>query len=163
LDLLADYLKPGNRALDIGSGSGYLVACMAEMMVPDHNNIVNNTKIVGLEYLHDIYKFGKRNIQHSERTRDLLENGVIEMVEGDGWKGHASLGPYHAIHVGAAAETVPKALVDQLALGGRLVIPVGDFMQSLMCVDKDMHGKVTQRHILDVRYVPLIKPGSDTE
>ena len=70
--------------------------------------------------------------------------------------------PYDAIHVGAAAEEVPPALVAQLAPGGRMIIPVGrhGWSQVLMCVDKDKEsGRVTQRQLMGVQYVPLVHGG----
>jgi protein-L-isoaspartate(D-aspartate) O-methyltransferase len=59
-------------------------------------------------------------------------------------------GPYDAIHVGAAARTVPPALVEQLASPGRMVIPVGTYSQRLMQVDKDAHGRITQKDLFGV-------------
>ncbi|EFC46004.1 predicted protein [Naegleria gruberi] len=158
LELLEDHLKPGNRAMDVGSGSGYLVATMAEMMAPQVEHVVEGTKIVGIEYLQSIYLFGKENIEKYQKTKDLMNQGIIEMIKGDGWKGYAQGGPYHAIHVGAAASTLPHALVEQLANGGRLIIPVGDIDQHLMVIDKDINGKVTQKKVMGVRYVPLVNP-----
>ena len=61
------------------------------------------------------------------------------------------------VHVGAAAETLPDALVAQLRPGGRLVIPVGVFSQQLVCVDKDAKGCATQRDLMPVVYVPLVR------
>jgi hypothetical protein len=62
----------------------------------------------------------------------------------------ANLGPYDAIHVGAAAPTLPQALVDQLAKPGRMFIPVGTYSQVVLQVDKDEQGEVTTKEILDV-------------
>jgi protein-L-isoaspartate O-methyltransferase len=61
------------------------------------------------------------------------------------------LGPYDVIHVGAAAPTLPPALVEQLARPGRMFIPVGDFFQHILEVDKDADGNVTERKVMDVR------------
>merc|ERR1719373_1498101 len=87
----------------------------------------------------------------------LLESGQLELVVGDGRRGWSDGGPYHAIHVGAAAPTLPQELVDQLAPGGRMVIPVGDEGgdQSLDQVERSMDGKVTKTRLFGVRYVPL--------
>jgi protein-L-isoaspartate(D-aspartate) O-methyltransferase len=64
--------------------------------------------------------------------------------------GYAQKGPYDAIHVGAAARTIPPALVEQLASPGRMIIPVGTYSQRLMQVDKDAQGKITQRDLFGV-------------
>lgn len=69
--------------------------------------------------------------------------------------GYAEKGPYDAIHVGAAARTVPPALVEQLASPGRMVIPVGTYSQRLMQVDKDAQGRITQRDLFGVVVRPL--------
>ena len=66
---------------------------------------------------------------------------------GDGWKGDPENAPFDAIHVGAAAETLPEELLRQLKVGGRMVIPVGKYDQQLLCVDKDHQGKVSSRVI----------------
>lgn len=64
--------------------------------------------------------------------------------------GYAEKGPYDAIHVGAAARTIPPALVEQLATPGRMIIPVGTYAQKLMQVDKDAQGQITQRDLFGV-------------
>ncbi|KAL9641783.1 hypothetical protein ABK040_010471 [Willaertia magna] len=160
LELLKDYLKPGNRAMDVGSGSGYLISCFSEMMTTTTTIDNNNTKIIGIEYVPSIYTFGLNNLQKQEKTKYLLENHIIEMFHGDGWKGCPQHGPYHAIHVGAAASTLPENLISQLACNGRLVIPVGctNNNQELLIVDKDGEGNVKKKSVMGVRYVPLVNP-----
>ena len=75
----------------------------------------------------------------------------------DGFDGLPDLGPFDVIHVGAAAPHVPPALVEQLSIGGRMIIPVGpeNGDQYLLQVDKAKDGSVTQRRMMGVRYVPL--------
>ncbi len=70
--------------------------------------------------------------------------------------GYAEKGPYDAIHVGAAARTVPPALVEQLASPGRMIIPVGTYSQRLMQVDKDAQGQITQRDLFGVVVRPSL-------
>lgn len=77
---------------------------------------------------------------------------------------HLYLGPYDAIHVGAAAPTLPQALVDQLGRPGRMFIPVGDYLQEIWQVDKDEVGEVTRKKLLDVRVrssFPAMISGAD--
>jgi len=76
-------------------------------------------------------------------------------LHADGRLGWPELAPYDAIHVGAAAPEVPQALIEQLKPGGRLVIPVGTFIQELKVIDKKDDGSITIRDELPVRYVPL--------
>eukprot|EP01027_Heterolobosea_sp_BB2_P011109 GEZU01016203.1.p1 GENE.GEZU01016203.1~~GEZU01016203.1.p1 ORF type:complete len:227 (-),score=32.82 GEZU01016203.1:107-787(-) len=149
LELLKDHLKPGNKALDVGSGSGYLTACMAHMVAPE--GTVN-----GIEYVQELVPKAIENITRDPKTRPLLESKNIIIEHGDGWKGKPGM-KFDAIHVGAAASELPQALVDQLKNGGRMVIPVGTAVQALYQVDKDANGKVSTKHICGVRYVPLVK------
>ena len=79
-----------------------------------------------------------------------LKNGSIEMVCGDGRKGYPGSAPYDAIHVGAAAPEMPRALVDQLKAPGRMFIPVGQRAQQIIQVDKDESGNVTEKELMGV-------------
>eukprot|EP00094_Tigriopus_californicus_P006734 TCALIF_06485-PA protein Name:"Similar to Pcmt1 Protein-L-isoaspartate(D-aspartate) O-methyltransferase (Rattus norvegicus)" AED:0.31 eAED:0.31 QI:0/0.25/0.2/0.6/0.75/0.8/5/0/208 len=148
LELLQDQLRPGSRALDVGSGSGYLTACMAKM-------VGDNGTVVGIDHIHELVSFGTKNIGKSHSYE--LEKGTIKLIVGDGRKGFPSEGPYNAIHVGAAAECIPPKLIEQLANGGRMVLPVGprNDDQYLEQVDKSQDGKITKKTLMGVRYVPL--------
>ena len=86
-----------------------------------------------------------------------MENGSIKVVCGDGRQGFKEGAPYDAIHVGAAAYPVPQALIDQLAVGGILVIPVGPDggNQSIKLFTKMQDGKISEKDLCGVRYVPL--------
>ena len=74
---------------------------------------------------------------------------------GDGYRGWPERAPFDIIVVAAAPDHVPQALVDQLAPGGRLVIPVGDNSQKLLLIEKDLHGAVQHRDVLPVKFVPM--------
>ena len=148
LELLKDHLKEGGKALDVGFGSGYLTVAMSKMMG-------DKGVAVGIEHIKQLYDFAKENI--SKNHKNLLDSKKLILVEGDGRNGYNQKAPYDCIHVGAAAETIPQALVDQLANGGRLVIPVGyqGDSQYITIVDKDRNGKISSRRELGVSYVPL--------
>ncbi|MCL7022348.1 hypothetical protein MKW94_027637 [Papaver nudicaule] len=147
LELLKDNLLPGMRALDIGSGSGYLVACFASMVGPEG-------RAVGIEHIPELVSASIENIQKSAAS-PLLELGSLSVHVGDGRKGWPEFAPYDAIHVGAAAREIPKQLIDQLKPGGRLVIPVGNIFQDLKVIDKNQDGSITAHDETAVRYVPL--------
>uniref|UniRef100_A0A3Q3JC13 Protein-L-isoaspartate O-methyltransferase n=1 Tax=Monopterus albus TaxID=43700 RepID=A0A3Q3JC13_MONAL len=116
LELLSDKLTEGASALDVGSGSGYLTACFAKMTGP-------SGRVVGIEHIDELVQMSIKNVQADDP--ELLSSGRIRFVVGDGRLGFPDGAPYDAIHVGAAAATVPRALLEQLKAGGRLVLPVG--------------------------------------
>ena len=138
-------VKKGDRVLEVGTGSGYQAAVLAEM----------GAKVFTIEIV--------PRLAASARER-LARLGYrdIEVVTGDGYAGIESRAPFDAVLVTAGAPHVPPALVKQLASGGRMVIPVGEpfAVQHLTVVEKDAVGKVTTRRVIPVRFVPLTKePG----
>lgn len=147
LELLKDHLKSGMRALDVGSGSGYLTACFAMMVGPEGC-------AVGVEHIPELLAASIENINRSAAA-SLMEGGSLSVHVTDGRLGWLESAPYDAIHVGAAAPEIPKALLDQLKPGGRMVIPIGNIFQDLKVVDKSLDGSVTMRTNTSVRYVPL--------
>lgn len=130
------HLAPTDRVLDVGTGSGYAAAVLAELAA-------HVTTIECIEPL-------------ARRAVDVFADrtDVIEVVHGDGSMGHPPNAPYDAITVAAAGPEVPAALLDQLAAGGRLVMPVGRRGQDLVRVTRTPDGDVTET-LLAVRFVPL--------
>ena len=130
---------PLDKVLEIGTGSGYQTAVLAQLV----------ERVFSVERIQVLQERAK------ERLAELnLRNVVFRW--GDGWEGWNALGPYHGVIVTAAAAQVPQALLDQLAPGGRLVIPVGsgDVQQLLLIVRED---DGFSHHVLDaVRFVPLL-------
>uniref|UniRef100_A0A8R1I232 Protein-L-isoaspartate O-methyltransferase n=1 Tax=Caenorhabditis japonica TaxID=281687 RepID=A0A8R1I232_CAEJA len=147
LEYLRNHLVAGANALDVGSGSGYLTTCMALM-------VGTSGTVVGVEHIPELVTLSKENVK--KHHRELLDSGNIILTEGDGRLGFAEKAPYNAIHVGAAAKGLPKALIEQLAEGGRMMIPVAqaDGNQVFMQIDK-IDGAIRETMIEHVIYVPL--------
>jgi protein-L-isoaspartate(D-aspartate) O-methyltransferase len=132
-------LKPSDKVLEIGTGSGYQAAILAEL----------TKEVYTIEILPSL----------AERARTLLEKLGYQNIQvkcGDGYLGWPELAPFDAIIVTCAPKDVPVALLEQLAEGGRLVIPVGDTNQELKLITKKQ-GQVEGRSILPVIFVPMIK------
>ena len=147
LEMLRDKLVPGACILDVGSGSGYLTACMARLVQPTGT-------VIGIEHISGLVDLSLKNI--AKNGHSLLDSETLKIVLGDGRFGFEQGGPYDAIHVGAASPSRPTALIEQLKLGGRLVVPVGTGSQTMMIYDKSLDGhEVREQATLGVRYVPL--------
>ncbi|VAI74941.1 hypothetical protein VPH35_123169 [Triticum aestivum] len=147
LELLEDHLQPGMRALDVGSGTGYLTACFALMVGP-------GGRAVGVEHMPELVASSTENIKKSAAAPQL-NDGSLSIHIADGREGWPELAPYDCIHVGAAAPQIPEALIEQLKPGGRMVIPVGTIFQELKVIEKKPDGGVSIRDETSVRYVPL--------
>ncbi|KAI8098435.1 protein-L-isoaspartate O-methyltransferase [Gilbertella persicaria] len=146
LENLEQFLQPGMKALDIGSGSGYLCACMAAM-------VGSTGKVVGVEHIRELVDSSTRNLKKSHQ--DWLDNNQIEVIEGDGRLGYEKEAPYDCIHVGAASPSTPEKLIEQLKAPGRLFVPVGADSQYIMIYDKDKDGNLHEKKWIGVMYVPL--------
>lgn len=153
LELLLGELRPGARVLDVGSGTGYLTAAFAKLV----SRGGAEGKAIGIEHIPQLTSKALSNVAKDPSLDELIQQGHLEFVVGDGRKGWPAGAPYDAIHVGAAAPRMPTELIEQLAPGGRLVVPVGPRggMQVLAVVDKEADGSVRRRDAMSVMYVPL--------
>lgn len=109
---LLPFLTPGAKVLDIGSGSGYLTHVLAELIKPGGT-------VIGIDHIQPLVEMADTNMKKSSEGRQLLENGTVKFVKGDGRKGWEQEAPFDAIHVGAAAAEHHQALIDQLKAPGR--------------------------------------------
>ncbi len=148
MEALRDHIYPGARVLDVGCGSGYLCVAFSKMMN-------DQGLVVGIEHIKELAELSVTNI--SKSNKELLEKGIIKIFEGDGRLGVKDYAPYNAINVGAVSDQPPQEILDQLAPGGRLVMPLGsnDKDQYIYIIDKDKNGKLTSYKSLSVKYVPL--------
>ncbi len=136
---MTELLRPEatDRVLEIGTGSGYQAAVISRLVA----------KVYSIEIVPEL----------AERAaKALAELGYanVEVIAGDGYRGLPKQAPFDGILVTAAPDEIPQPLVEQLAVGGRMVIPVGDFYQELTVVEKTAGG-VKQRVVFPVRFVPM--------
>ena len=132
-------VKPGQKVLEIGTGSGYQAAILCEMGI---------------------------KVYSIERQKELFDNSSLLLRKlgyhitqkyGDGYKGLPAYAPYDGIVVTAGAPMIPKALMEQLKVGGKLVIPVGETNQTMIVVHRISEKKFTQTKKGAFRFVPMLK------
>lgn len=136
-ELLLD-AGPLDKVLEVGTGSGYQTAILSQLV----------ERVFSVERIQPLQEKAKKKLQSLN-----LRNLVFRW--GDGWEGWNALAPYHGIIVTAAATEIPQALLDQLAIGGRMVIPVGEQQQQLCLITRDEQG-FKQQVLGSVRFVPLV-------
>jgi protein-L-isoaspartate(D-aspartate) O-methyltransferase len=130
--------KPSDRVLEVGTGSGYQAAILAELV----------SEVYSIEIVEPLAK-------NAEAALQRLGYKNVHVKAGDGYKGWPEAGPFDAIIVTCAPDKVPQLLVDQLKDDGRMVIPVGDrFAQELYLLEKKK-GQLKQSATLPVRFVPM--------
>jgi protein-L-isoaspartate(D-aspartate) O-methyltransferase len=135
--------KPGQRVLEVGTGSGYQAAVLAELV----------QDVYSVELIPELAQSA------AKRLKDLGYKNV-QVRAGDGYKGWPEVAPFDAVVVTCGARHVPEPLLEQLKPGGKMVIPVGasSDRQTLLLITKTATGAVQTREIAPVRFVPLRRP-----
>ncbi|MCE4604608.1 MAG: protein-L-isoaspartate(D-aspartate) O-methyltransferase [Aeropyrum sp.] len=136
--------RPGDKVLDVGAGSGYQTALLAELVKP-------GGRVIAVERIPELAQLARENLEKA----GYGEN--VEIVVADGSKGLPQHAPYNKIKVAASAPKPPQPLIQQLAPGGRLVIPIGPpETQTLTIIEKTPHGEIREKKDIEVLFVPLI-------
>jgi protein-L-isoaspartate(D-aspartate) O-methyltransferase len=136
-------LDGSERVLEIGTGSGYQAAVLSELAREVYS--IEIVEPLAQRAARDLARLGYRN---------------VTVKAGDGYRGWPERAPFDAVIVTAAPDHVPQPLVDQLAVGGRMVIPVGSFAQELLLITRDATG-VREERMLGVRFVPMTGEAKD--
>ena len=132
-------LESGDKVLEIGTGSGYQAAVLAEC----------GADVYSIEIIPEL-------AEHARKALKSEGYGKIKVLAGDGYKGWPEYAPFDAIMVTCAPEDVPGALQEQLAEGGRMIVPVGKWVQRLVIFRKQ-EGSVLRQDDLPVRFVPMVR------
>jgi len=156
LETLKDAVKPGSKVLDIGSGSGYLTACLA-LLAPD-------VRVVGLDYSVELVVQARQNVQRTGLPMfTTAGQSPVEFVVGDGREGYAAEAPYDCIQVGAAVDHIPQALIDQLAVGGTMMVPVAVKGDGTAAGAPSVSAAPGEQELLLLKKVPKPDGGYDLE
>jgi len=130
-------ISPREKVLEIGTGSGYQAAILGEVA----------REVYTIEIIPEL-------AESARKTLAELGYANVHTKAGNGYLGWPEHAPFDAILVTAAPDEIPQALVDQLALGGRMVVPVGEIVQNMMIIERTRNG-VIERQTIPVRFVPM--------
>lgn len=133
-------LKTNDKVLEIGTGSGYQAAVLAEIA----------DQVYSIEIVKELAVSAKQKLETLGYTN-------VTVKHGDGYQGWSEHAPFDVVIVTAAPDEIPPRLIEQLKVGGRMIIPVGTDYQELLRIQKTKNG-IKQERLLPVRFVPMIKP-----
>ncbi|OGG43749.1 protein-L-isoaspartate O-methyltransferase, partial [Candidatus Jorgensenbacteria bacterium RIFCSPLOWO2_12_FULL_42_11] len=131
--------KPTEKILEVGAGSGWVSALLAQI-------VGEKGRVCAIERVPEICKFGKRNIA----KYDFIEKGIVNFVCGDASKGYLKAAPFDKVIAAAAGEEVPSAWKEELKIGGRLVMPVGN---SIVVLDKIGQNEFEKKEFFGFSFV----------
>ena len=141
-------IKKGQKILDIGSGSGWTTALLAEI-------VGEKGKVFAIERIQELKDFGEKNVS----KYNFIRSNRATFITGDGIKGLPDQAPFDRIHVAAATNKIPTNLLEQLSIGGKLIIPQGINFQDIVLIEKIGKNKYHQEKFPGFNFVPLV--GSD--
>ncbi len=133
--------QPNQKTLDVGSGSGWTTALLASI-------VGKKGKIIALEVIDELCRRGEKNVNKF----GFVKNGIVEFKNSDGKKGYQEEAPYDRILVSATSESVPKKLQEQLKIGGKMVIPIGN---QLVYLEKKTNDNFYKEEYPGFSFVPL--------
>jgi protein-L-isoaspartate(D-aspartate) O-methyltransferase len=144
---MIEALKPqkGNKILDVGSGSGWTTSLLAEIVGKDG-------KVFGMEIIPELKDFGQENAE----KYNFVKSGRTFFICGDGSKGLPEEAPFDRIHVAAASANIPEHLLEQLRIGGKMILPVGVESQELVLVEKTGEKMYKEQRFPGFLFVPLV-------
>lgn len=142
-------LDLGHKVLEVGTGSGYHAAVIAEIVAPRDSKVKG--KVISIERIPELVEYAKKNLEKAGYTDRVI------VILGDGTLGYPKESPYDRIIVTAAAPSIPKPLVEQLKVGGIMVIPIGNrYYQRLLVVKKISKEKIEVKESIPCVFVPLV-------
>jgi protein-L-isoaspartate(D-aspartate) O-methyltransferase len=142
---MLEQLQPeaGEKILDVGSGSGWTTAILAEI-------VGEKGKVIGIEIIPELVEFGRKNVE----KYNFIKKGIVEFICADGSKGYKAEAPFDKILASASAKRLPSAWKEQLKIGGRIVTPIGT---SIWLFIKKSEKEFEEKEFPGFVFVPLIE------
>lgn len=144
-------LEVGHKVLEVGAGSGWHAATIAELVAPDDSSRSEWGHVYTVEIVQGLAEFARKNIMKAGF------GDRVTIINADGSMGYLDKAPYDRVLVTAAAPDIPKPLIEQLKPSGIMLVPVGSasLFQNLIKVTKERNGKVKEENLGGVAFVPL--------
>jgi protein-L-isoaspartate(D-aspartate) O-methyltransferase len=147
LEILKDCFVGAKKGLDIGTGSGYVALSLVKMMKGE------DVKVYAVDHIPKLVDQARENV--GKNHKDYIDQGKIEFIVSDGREGLPQHAPFDIMFIGGAVRDVPTVFLDQLAPGGSMLIPVGEFFQYLMVIHKTKTGKIEKNPVMSVLFGKL--------